>query len=137
MTVFLRKGQLNYFRKKARSTPNEVIAVIAGTYDKATKTAHVFRFYYPTPIVATPNEVSISDEDVEQIEIEADRKGWSVLGSVHSHPDCLPILSDADYALFTDYKDLLVGICEVERQCRTRVVFWQRSTPLACDIGYF
>jgi proteasome lid subunit RPN8/RPN11 len=136
MTVYLHRSHLAYFRRKAKSTPNEILAVLLGTYNGRTKTAEIAHFDYPKLCTSTPDTAEMDGDEVLRAEELASEMGLKVLGTLHSHPAFLPICSHADHQLFTHHADLLVGICEVPKQGRTRVVFWVHGTPLPCDIEY-
>jgi proteasome lid subunit RPN8/RPN11 len=131
MTVHLKRGQLNYFRRKALATPNEVLAVLFGWFKG--DFAVVDRFHYPDLIVATPTATEIDGTAWYEMVEEAEQDGYEVLGNIHSHPNYPPVMSSTDLEWFTDNKSRLCGIVEVTGR-KTRTVFWERGTPLSCDI---
>lgn len=135
MTVSVRKGQLDYFRKKCKANPTEIMAMLLG-FRHSADYAEVVQFVYPDLEISTRSETLVSGDEVDRVDELAELLGLEVLGSAHSHPDYLPILSPTDHRLFKDFGDLIVGVCEVPKTGRTRVVFWTRNTSLPCDLVY-
>lgn len=134
MTVFLRRGQLNWFRKKARNSPNEVFAYLVGRVINASA-VEVHYFAYPTIDFASPGEIHTNHQSDQDIYAEAEAEGLRVCGSIHSHPNWCPVMSGTDYEGFAA-GERVVGIVEVAGR-KTRVVFWSQGTPLPCAVKYF
>jgi proteasome lid subunit RPN8/RPN11 len=134
MTVFLKRNQLAYFRRKALANPNEILAVLFGWSNGDSVT--VDKFFYPDMAVSTPFAVEIEGVSWYEMVDAAKEDGYEVLGNIHSHPNCVPILSETDFQWFTENKSRVCGIVEVTDR-KTRTVFWERGTPLSCDIKYY
>lgn len=137
MNVVIRKGQLDYFRRKARRNPNEIMAVLIGlTIPTEPLVTVIARIEYPELKISTPSEVEISEDVLDAVHARAVSEGLGIVGFIHSHPDWMPVLSHTDYTQFDDNGCVLVGICEVQQQCRTRVVFWTKGSSLPCNVVY-
>jgi hypothetical protein len=78
----------------------------------------------------------VDDEEVEDIHDEAREEGLEYLGTVHSHPDCPPIPSDADNIGARDMNERVFGIYEIskrkksKRRFRTSLRWWPTQLPL-------
>jgi proteasome lid subunit RPN8/RPN11 len=137
MVVRLRKGQLAYFRRKARSHyPNEIFAVLLG------KQIHkglieVTQFAYPALVVSTPSEVEADTDSMQEIFDEAKTEGIVHLGDIHSHPNYPPVMSSTDHKYHRYCENKISAILEVPEKGHTRLVVWRDHTPLPCKIEYF
>lgn len=134
LVVQISRGQLKWFRTKARSSPDEIYAVLVGRVITPTKVV-VTRFHYPDINDSAKGFVDPNLESCAEIEEEAKSDGLRVLGSIHSHPDWLPIMSPNDIRSHVENKDLISGIVEVSKG-RTRVVFWRHDSSLPCELTY-
>lgn len=134
MQVFVHRGQLQYFRAKARKHyPNEIQAILVGT--KRGNSVEVAYFAYPQYEVSNKSEVTADVHSLQEIHDDAAAEGLTVVGSIHTHPDWPPIMSPTDYKGHVDDGDAVSGIVEVTNG-KTRVVFWQHDKALRCDLKY-
>lgn len=134
MNVYIKKHHLAYFRKKARETSNEILAVLLG-FVYPNDGVEVVKLSYPILDVSTPNSVHANEESFRDIEKNALLNGLKILGSIHTHPNYIPVMSGMDYDDFKNNKEIIAGIVEVTDN-KTRVVFWCGDTPLPCKIKY-
>lgn len=134
MVVECNENQLNWFRRKARATPNEILALLVGRRVSPEKLV-VTSFKYPLIKTSSPTSINPDYASYESVYEVAKLEGLKVLGSIHSHPNCLPVLSHADIRGHIKNNDLVSGIVEVTNR-RTRVVFWRHDSSLPCELTY-
>jgi proteasome lid subunit RPN8/RPN11 len=136
--VWLHRGQLDYFRAKARNSPNEIYVTLVGK--QVSKSAvHILYFIHPKDSdyeLSTPSAVTVSADFVANCEQDAKAEDLKVVGSIHTHPNWPPILSPTDHKNHIEAGDKISGIVEVTKG-RTRVAFWQHGSALRCTIKYF
>lgn len=135
MVVRIERGQLAYFRKLARENPNEIHAFLIG-HKRNRNLVHVYYLEYPELEVSTPCEVRPSLESSLEIERDVEEDGFSVVGTIHSHPGGPPYMSKCDLKTHKEEGDEISGICEV-RNGRTHVTFWVLNQPIPCTLEYF
>jgi proteasome lid subunit RPN8/RPN11 len=133
MNVFLKKSQLDYFRQKSRNSPNEQFAFLVGDVTK--NGVEIAHFWYPRLAVSTPTQVTTEEEDDRTIAERASDEGLSVVGSIHSHPDCPPIMSETDFTGHISGGDWVTGIVSVNQR-KTYVCFWSAHSALPCEFTY-
>lgn len=133
MVVKLHKSQLDYFRAKARNTPNEILAYLIGSATR--KEVIVDCFLYPVLTLSTPMALEIDADSTGIIRELAAAQGLHVVGDIHSHPNDAPVMSATDYSDHKINGNRISGIVEVTNR-RTRVVFWQDGSPLPCTHEY-
>lgn len=133
MRVKLKRSQLTWFRRKATRSVNEIYAALLGTVDGGTVVVDYLR--YPLAQVSTPDYFTLNMESMSDIEVQAAKDGLILVGSIHSHPGCMPVQSDTDHTLFT-MGEKVVGICGV-LDCKTYITFWEKSSSLPCTIEYY
>ena len=134
MKVSIRKNQLDYFRKKARATPLEIYACLVGKM--VGSTVKVVRVEYPELALQTPVSVAPTAVGYNDIRDRALEEDLRVVGTLHSHPNYLPVLSKDDFAGHLQDGDLVTGIVEVTNR-KTRVAFWCVGSPLPCEIEHY
>lgn len=136
--VRLSKGQLDYFRRKARSTSNEILAYLIG--DVASTTLTVIDSFEYTKIYATstPEEVSWFTADYEKVKKKAEERGRRVVGFIHSHPypDASVVMSSDDYKICIKEMFRLCGVCATDAKGRTEVKFWVMDSAVPCKREY-
>lgn len=134
MVVQISKGQLDHFRRKARSTPNEIYALLVGTTPHR-NVVEVEKFVYPELVYSSPSGLECSGKVWAAIVEAAWAEKKLVVGSIHSHPNWAPVMSPNDLFYHKQAGDKISGIVEVTNR-RTRVVFWQQHSPLPCTLKY-
>lgn len=133
--VKLKKSQLDYFRKLARQTPNEIQAFLVGDVVSPTLTV-VDSFEYPPTYAKSNNwEVSWWVADYNEMQKKAEDRGKRVVGFIHSHPEWDAVLSPADYDFMIANGYRVCGICSTQGR-KTRPRFWVMDTALSCVIEY-
>lgn len=135
MKVRLHRGQLSYFRRRAReSGPNEIFAYLIGR-NISPKTVIVQHFFYPALDESTPECVVPNKDDEDNIAIDVVKKGQKVLGTIHSHPDYWPILSRTDHQSHVTDQHRISGVYAWLKG-KSKVVFWTAESSLPCQIEY-
>lgn len=138
MIVRIHKHHLEYFRKKARQTPNEIYAVLVGKHlHKGELQIHYI--IHPKAKdyeLSTPSAVQVSAEFMVLCEQQAAEDGFYIVGSIHTHPNWPPILSPTDHAEHVENGDKVTGVVEVTSG-KTRVAFWRHDTSVRCTLEYF
>lgn len=133
--VRLKRGALTHFRKLARNSPNELMALLIGEVvsDKLTV---IDSFEYPTEYAeSTPRRVVWYQSEQERVQKKAEARGRRVVGFIHSHPrwDAVMSPSDAEVVLYYGYR--VCGIVSIhDRKTRTR--FWVTDSCLPSEIKY-
>ena len=134
MIVYFYKNQLDYFRRKARSTNNEIYACLVGKHCGGSSTT-VYSIEYPPLELSAPSIVKTDPQGLEEIESDAMSQGLSIVGNIHSHPNAVTRLSPHDHKhLFVD-KEKIVGVVGIVGR-RTFVDFWRQDSSLPCTVEY-
>jgi proteasome lid subunit RPN8/RPN11 len=134
MVVLIHQGQLNYFRRKCLNSPNEQLAYLVGNSSDGVVT--VAMFVYPKILRATPSTVEACGQHYKQIAESAKANKASIVGSIHSHPNSFPIMSQTDYEGHIQDREVVSGIVEVTKDRKTRVAFWSAHSALPCELHY-
>ena len=135
MIVRLKKHHLQYFRNKARQTPNEIYAFLIGTRISPTL-IQIERFRYPKLTMSTPALV-VADVDSEvEIEDIAKLNNYTIVGSLHSHPNYITPMSDCDLSTLKNSSHTVSGVLGIIGD-KTFITFWCRDTPLPATIQFF
>jgi proteasome lid subunit RPN8/RPN11 len=134
-TVHISKNALDYFRRKARSTSNEILAYLIGEirYPNTiivNSLEHVKQY-----AVQTHNNVQPSDEEFTRVKLLAEEQGRRIVGDIHSHPSSEAIMSEPDYQACLEDGLQLCGIVGVNGQ-KTDVKFWTINSALPCEVSY-
>lgn len=136
--VRLSKGQLDYFRRKARATSNEILAYLVGEVVSPTLTV-IDGFEYPKRYASsTPEEVAWYTVDYELVKKKAEGRGRRIVGFIHSHPypDASVVMSPDDYKICIKEMFRLCGICTTDASGRTEVKFWVMDSAVPCKREY-
>lgn len=136
MKVKLRKSQLDWFRRKARSTDVEIYAMLFGRIEDD-GTLRVSSFKYPKLDEQTHSSVTPNEDSYNQLLKEAQSKGLVFIGTIHSHPRWHAIMSRADYYGHLDDGELVSGIVEVTKDRKTRYAFWTAHCALPCTVEHY
>lgn len=134
MIVKLKKHHLQYFRNKAKKSNNEIYAFLIGTRISPTL-VEIVKFKYPSLTVSTPTLVIVDIDDECNIEDEAKLNNWTILGSIHSHPNYITAMSGCDVETLRKSSHSISGIVGIINN-RTFVNFWTKDSPLAATIQY-
>lgn len=135
MIVRVRKHHLQYFRNKVRKLDNEIYAFLVGVRVSPTL-IQVERFLYPKLMVSTPSLVVTDVESDYEIEEIARLNNWSVVGSIHSHPNWTPELSGCDLDTLKNSTHTVSGVVSIINN-RTYAKFWVKNSPLIATIQYY
>lgn len=135
MVVRLHKNQLDYVRRKARNNSNEIYGVLVGSIIGA-HCAEVYRIVYPALDRSTPMEVKPNVQSVQEIEDDAVNEGLRSIGTIHSHPNWVPIMSRDDHNGHKADGDKITAIIGVMNR-RTYVYFWTADSSLPARFEYF
>lgn len=133
--VRVHKGQLNYFRAKARETNCEIQAYLIGEVVSPDLTV-VDEFAYPVEYaVQKPNQVRWFQDEYERVKRSAEERGKRVVGDIHSHPNWDAVMSPTDYKSHIEEGYRICGLCStIDR--KTRIRFWVAESALPCAIEY-
>ena len=132
--VKVRKSQLDYFRRQSRDSAKEIFAFLIGVVVSPSLT-RIDRFYYPDYSEQTAGSVRPTAESTGAAHKSALDSNLKVVGSLHSHPDWFPIMSEADYKGHIEDGDRISGIVGINGR-RTKVYFWTAESALPCQIEY-
>lgn len=136
--VRLSKGQLVHFRRKARSTSNEILAYLVGDVVSPTLTIIDSLAYTREYATSTPEMVCWYQADYEAVKKKAEERGRRIVGFIHSHPypDASIVMSPDDYKVCIQEGFRLCGICTTDEKRKTEVKFWVTDSPLPCEVEY-
>jgi proteasome lid subunit RPN8/RPN11 len=135
LQVFISKGQLDYFRRKARDASVEIGAVLVGEYLTPFR-IQINKIVYPEIYKATVGSLYINEDSIKAIHLAAQCAGQKVLGTIHSHVDAPPIMSTCDFESHRSFGDVVSAIVGVTAKRRTIVCFWQVNCSLPCFWEY-
>lgn len=133
--VKLNKSQLDYFRKLARNSPNEILAYLVGEVVNPNLVKVAYFAYTKEYQFSTPNTVQWKAEDYEAMQKQAEELGWRVIGFIHSHPEWDAVMSPQDYEVCVVGMYRLCGIVSVEGR-KSRPRFWVTDSSLPCEVIY-
>ena len=139
MVIRLHRGQLDWFRRKARrESPREILAYLIGLR-LTPNIISVSYFVYPELSASTPTLVEVDCGVSREVHDEATDRGLVVLGSIHSHtpPDPSTVLSECDHVNHRQNGDLVTGVVAVKEGKRSETTFWVADSSLPCKVEYF
>ena len=126
---------MDYFRKQARDSKKETLAYFLGEVISP-ELAIVKRLYYPkTFSLQTACAVAAAEEERIKVYALAESLNLRIIGTIHSHPDWVPILSPTDYKEHIKMGDRLSAVVGVNGR-KTRVYFWVAESALPLKIEY-
>lgn len=132
--VRLKKTQLNYFRKLARDSKKEILALLIGEVISPELT-RVDYFWYPEYAKQTTTCVQADAESFAHLKTKAESKNLRVIGTIHSHGDWVPIMSASDHYGHVADGDRISGIVGTQGR-KTRAYFWVAESALPVKIEY-
>jgi proteasome lid subunit RPN8/RPN11 len=135
MVVRIAKGQLSYFKQKARARKTEVFALMFGQR-LSQHLVQVLHFAYP--VMKVQEEFSCEADDdsyYDHVEL-AEEAGLTFLGSIHSHPPRgEPFMSHADAVSARLEREIISGIYHVNG-AKSILSFWTTDSPVPCEWDY-
>lgn len=134
MKVIVPKGKLNYFRRKALNSDTEQLAFLIG--HECGGGVVVVDFKYPQLVESTPVSVAPDDADYERIKRDAEASGELIIGSIHSHPNYIPVMSEQDFGGHLIDREIICGIVGTTPERKTHVCFWSAHSALPCELVY-
>jgi len=133
--IKIKKSILDGFRKRARNTDLEIQGYLIGSI-KAIDTIVIDSIEYPTEYCRqTSSRVVWYAEEVELVKKKAEQLDRVVIADLHSHPQWDAVMSRIDYEGCVKENFPICGICSVYGN-KTRVRFWNMTSPLPCEIIY-
>lgn len=133
--VRIKKGQLDYFRRLAKKTDNEIQAYLVGKIVSPELVVIEYLAYTKQYHTQTPDNVRWYQVDVDDLKKKAEEDGFVILGDIHSHPNYWPVLSELDHKNHIVEGKRITGICAT--MCKKSVVyFWFSDSSLPCEIEY-
>lgn len=135
VTVTLKKGALDYFRRLARNSKLEIQAYLVGKV--VTPTLVVVDSFEYTKDYGTQTETTIAwtTPEYDRVVKDADHRAMKVVGDIHSHPQDEAVLSGADHSALVVDGFRISGICATSGR-KTRVKFWVAESSLPCKVKY-
>jgi proteasome lid subunit RPN8/RPN11 len=132
MIVELHRNELDNFRRRARLSKVEILAVLLG-HKLSQNLLRITNFVYPKCKASAAK----LDADLSAIYTWAQLGGVQVLGTIHSHPEAFPILSPRDHENHRQAPaDAVSGVVSVFGAVTT-AVFWRADSSLPCQLRYF
>ncbi len=124
-----RAAERSFRRRAVQAYPNEMMETLWGRVVGDTLYIHLFM---PIEHKGNPTTVAYAEHDLTDQEDEAEEHKLELLGTIHSHPDCLDALfSYGDLQDIQDKTDLIMGICAVTQE------FSQGKKRRNCEIAYW
>lgn len=133
--VRVSKNKLDYFRRKARATNLEIQAYLVGKVVSPELTVIEDFAYTKNYAAQSVNDVCWFAKEYNEVKAEAEERGLTVIGDIHSHPNWFPVLSECDYKNHLTEGQRVTGICSTMKG-KTKVYFWLAETSLPCKIEY-
>jgi proteasome lid subunit RPN8/RPN11 len=134
--VHVSKAALDYFRQKARSSPNEIQAYLVGDVYYNPHHIHVTSIEHAREYeIQTPCNVQPTGEEYDRVRKLAVSQGHRIVGDIHSHPNWDPIMSPPDYQSAIEDGCHVCAIVGVRKK-RTKVLFWLMGSALPCEVVY-
>lgn len=133
--VVSRTAEKAFRRRALRAFPLEHMECLWGKIRGDKLHIHAFM---PIKHKGKAAELTYEDHDLEDHEEEAIESGYSLLGSIHTHPHCLDsIFSEQDFRDVQDKTDIVVAICAITREInngktrrRCEIVYWPAPRPM-------
>lgn len=136
MTLWIDRLAMRRFKEKVRKAyPKEVYGILLGI-KRNQCTFDVHEILVPPPVEST-YEYVIPDYPAIQKIVEDTH--YTYIGSIHSHPQAPPTLSNHDMKQW-DVEDIVIGILSIRKRkayCTTELKVWQKGTPCPVEVKYF
>jgi len=133
--VRLKKGQLDHFRRLSRDSKNEIQAFLVGEV-LGPHSVRIDSFAYPPRYAdQSPSHVQWYTIDFEKVRLDAEERGLSIIGFIHSHPEWDAVLSGTDYNICIRDMHRICGIVSTQGR-KTRARFWSMDSALPYEIIY-
>jgi proteasome lid subunit RPN8/RPN11 len=133
--VRLKKGSLDHFRKLARNSPNEIMALLIGEVVSEELTVIDSFEYTKEYSESSPSMVRWYQSELERVQNKAESKEKRVVGFIHSHPNWDAVMSGADVISVLYYGYRVCGIVSTQGR-KTRTRFWVPDRCLPSEIRY-
>jgi proteasome lid subunit RPN8/RPN11 len=140
MFIRLHRGQMRWFRHKAKlAYPLETMAILVGQRTSP-QVVGVSYFVYPK-LEQAENYVKSAMSATQEYEfrdlLKDKNPGLRVVGTIHSHPGTLPMMSRVDKRTHKGWGDVVSGILTVLPSGKTALEFWQAEDCLALTVEYY
>jgi proteasome lid subunit RPN8/RPN11 len=136
MTIRLHRGQVRWFRSKAKKNyPLEIQALLIGQR-LSPNLVGVSYFVYP-PQIQTVDWVEVPNTVYEETAELVNDDGLKIVGTLHSHCDALPMMSQQDKRSHIAAGDAVSGILTVLSSGNTHLEFWKENDCLPLNIEYY
>jgi proteasome lid subunit RPN8/RPN11 len=130
------KHQLEYFKRVARKNdPKEILAFLIGKVVSPTLTVVEQFIYIQHYLKQTSEALEWSYDEYERAAKIATEKGLSIVGSIHSHPNYWPILSETDHKDHIVTQNRITGIYAFMGK-KGKVCFWVVDSALPLKVQY-
>lgn len=133
--VRVHRGQLAYFRRKARQSEKEQYAMLIGNH-LSPSVVDIHRFVYPKLKVQSASAVQPDDDAYKREVKKAIDAGMTVVGTIHSHPNWMPVMSSTDHDGHVAEGDSISAVVGTMNG-KTWVYFWRADSSLPCKIEFF
>jgi len=137
MRLIINELDLNRFKRRAsRGYPREVYGILLGKKLKH-KTFKITKILIPRCVEATYDYVI---PDYKEIDRMVNSYELEYIGSVHSHPQAPPTVSNHDYQYWDKDKDAVLGILSVRKRNAYKVSelkFWRKNASLPVKFRTF
>lgn len=137
MRLIVNELDLNRFKRRAsRGYPREVYGILLGKKLK-NKKFKITRILIPPIVEATYDYVI---PDYKEIKRMVDSDEHEYIGSIHSHPQAPPTVSNHDYQYWDKDKDVVLGILSIRKRNAYKVTelkFWRKNASLPVKFKTF
>ena len=127
-----RKSERAFRRRAIKSYPKEMMEAIWGHVIGTTLHVHAF---VPVEHKGRPTWLTYEEEELDDSEDDARDCKLELLGTIHTHPNCLDgIFSETDLREVQTAQDTVMGICAITQDAKGRrsceIVYWPTPRPM-------